>query len=226
MVYNFKDTTDDFNNIIDKLYIRQALAHLENEPGYIKAFFYGAGGQAFGPIPSLPKSPYTPSNASTNPYPFSPSAAAAILKANGWTVVPNGTDTCAKPGTGAGECGAGITGRPEAGVERHLGRRPGDHRRAGAGLGVRGQDGRDHDEPVVEQLQLHDQQLRRPRLTQDDQQVGDGGLRRVVTDSTYPTTFGVFNIAGSSNLGGYADPQADKLITDSISSPNPERGDR
>ena len=26
-----------------------------------------------------------------------------LLKANGWNVVANGTDTCAKPGTGSGE---------------------------------------------------------------------------------------------------------------------------
>ena len=77
-------------------------------PAYIKAFFYGAGGEGFGPVPSIPESPYTPSNALTNPYPFSDSAAAALLKANGWSIVPNGTDTCIKAGTGAGECGAGI----------------------------------------------------------------------------------------------------------------------
>jgi peptide/nickel transport system substrate-binding protein len=31
------------------------------------------------------------------------------LKAHGWNVVPGGTDTCAKPGTAPGECGAGIS---------------------------------------------------------------------------------------------------------------------
>jgi peptide/nickel transport system substrate-binding protein len=108
VTYNFKDTTGDFSNIIDKLYIRQAVAHLEDEAGYVKAFFYGAGGQAFGPVPSMPKSPYTPANALTNPYPFRTADAASILKANGWSVVPNGTDSCVKPGTGAGECGTGI----------------------------------------------------------------------------------------------------------------------
>src|SRR5262249_17782811 len=50
--YNFKDTTGDFNNIIKQLYIRQAIAHLEDEAGYIKAFYFGAGGQAYGPVPS------------------------------------------------------------------------------------------------------------------------------------------------------------------------------
>ncbi len=41
------------------------------------------------------------------------------------------------------------------------------------------------------------------------------------TDSTYPTTFGVFNSTGSSNLGGYDDPKADALIQASISSSDP-----
>ena len=52
--YNFADKTGDFNNIINQLYIRQALAHLEDEAGYIKAFFHGAGGLAYGPVPSVP----------------------------------------------------------------------------------------------------------------------------------------------------------------------------
>ena len=42
--YNFADKTGDFNNIISQLYVRQALAHLEDEEGYVKAFFHGAGG--------------------------------------------------------------------------------------------------------------------------------------------------------------------------------------
>ena len=100
--YNFADKTGDFNNIINQLYVRQALAHLENEEGYIKAFFHGAGGLAYGPIPSVPTSPYTPADALKNPYPYSVSTAASLLKSHGWNVVPGGTSTCAKPGTGAG----------------------------------------------------------------------------------------------------------------------------
>ncbi|MGH3274043.1 MAG: ABC transporter substrate-binding protein, partial [Streptosporangiaceae bacterium] len=106
--YNFKDTTGDFNNIIKQLYVRQAIAHLENEPGYIKAFFSGAAGQAYGPVPALPKSPYTPANAVHDPYPYSITAAANLLKSHGWTVTPGGTDVCSAPGTAANQCGAGI----------------------------------------------------------------------------------------------------------------------
>jgi peptide/nickel transport system substrate-binding protein len=108
VTYNFKDTTGDFNNIIKQFYIRQAFAHLEDEQGYINAFFHGAGGLAYGPVPAIPPSPYTPANATNNPYPFSVSDAVSILKAHGWTVNPGGTDVCSKPGTGAGECGDGI----------------------------------------------------------------------------------------------------------------------
>ena len=108
VTYNFLDKTGHFNNIIAQLYFRQALAHLQNEPGYIKAFFGGAGGLAYGPVPSIPASPYTPANAVKNPYPFSVPTAIKMLKSHGWNVVPGGTDTCAKPGTGAGQCGAGI----------------------------------------------------------------------------------------------------------------------
>lgn len=220
VVYNFKDTTGDFNNIIDKLYIRQALAHLEDEPGYIKAFFNGAGGQAFGPVPSLPKSPYTPANAATNPYPFSTADAASILKANGWTVVPNGTDTCAKAGTGAGECGAGIP----AGTKLEWGVIYGTNP---AILGEQVQDWASQAKTVGITMNLSSSNFNyqianyndpaSPKTINKWAMDDYGGF----TDSTYPTTLGVFNSAGSSNTGGYADPEADKLINASVSSSNP-----
>jgi peptide/nickel transport system substrate-binding protein len=219
VVYNFKDTTDGFNNIIDKLYMRQALAHLENEPGYVKAFFYGAAGQGFGPIPEAPQSPYTPSNASTNPYPYSPSAAAAILKANGWTVVPNGTDTCAKPGTGAGECGAGITAGQKLAWNVIYGTDP-------SIIGEQVQDWASEAKTVGITMNLSSSNFNymienyndpaAPKTINNWAMEDFGGE----TNSTYPTTYGVFNSTGSGNLGGYDDPKADSLISASISSPN------
>jgi peptide/nickel transport system substrate-binding protein len=220
VTYNFQDTTGNFKNVIDKLYIRQALAHLEDEPGYIKAFFNSAGGQAFGPVPELPKSPFTPANASTNPYPFSPSAAAAILKANGWTVVPNGTDTCAKPGTAAGDCGAGIPAGQKLEWSLVYGSDP-------AVLGEQVQDWASQAKTVGITMNLSSSNFNymitnyndpaSPK-TVDKWAMEDFGGE---TDSTYPTTLGVFNSTGSGNLGGYDDPQADQLIKASVSSPNP-----
>ena len=69
VVYNFRDTTGDFNNIIAQLYIRQALAHLEDEQGYIKAFFGGAGGLAYGPDPLRAQEPVYPGRRGNRPVP-------------------------------------------------------------------------------------------------------------------------------------------------------------
>ena len=41
------------------------------------------------------------------------------------------------------------------------------------------------------------------------------------TNSTYPTTFSLFNTGGSNQVGDYSDPQADQLINASITSPDP-----
>ncbi len=68
--YNFKDKTGDFNNIVNQLYFRQAMAHLEDQQGWITAFMHGAGAPAYGPIPAYPQSPYLPADAATDPYPF------------------------------------------------------------------------------------------------------------------------------------------------------------
>jgi peptide/nickel transport system substrate-binding protein len=218
IAYNFKDTTGDFNNIIDKLYIRQALAHLEDEQGYIKAFFDGAGGQAYGPVPAIPKSPYAPANALSDPYPFSTADAAALLKANGWTVVPNGVDTCAKPGTAAGECGAGIPAGTKLEWNIIYGTNP-------AVLGEQTQDWASEAKTVGIDMNLSSSNFdymianyndpSAPKMIDKWAMQDFGGF----TDSTYPTTFGVFNSTGSFNVGGYADPTADSDITASITSP-------
>jgi peptide/nickel transport system substrate-binding protein len=220
VTYNFKDTTGDFNNIIKQLYIRQAIAHLEDEQGYIKAFFYGAGGQAYGPVPSIPASPYTPKNAMTNPYPFSTDAAQKLLKDNGWNIVPNGTDTCAKPGTGPGECGAGIPAGTKLEWNLIYNTNP-------AVIGEQVQDLASQAKKIGMTINLSTSNFDYMIANYDDPSAPKninkwamedfGGF----TNSTYPTTFGVFNSQASLNVGGYADAKADQLITASINSSDP-----
>jgi peptide/nickel transport system substrate-binding protein len=218
VAYNFKDPTGDFNNIIKQLYVRQAIAHLEDQAGYIKAFFNGAGGQAYGPVPSIPQSPYTPANAMTNPYPFNPASAEALLKNNGWSIVPNGTDTCIKAGTGPGECGAGIPAGTK--LEWNL-----IYNTSPAVIGEQVQDLASEAKKIGMTINLSSSNFdfmianyndpSAPKTISKWAMEDFGGF----TNSTYPTTFGVFNSQGSSNLGGYADPKADSLITASINSP-------
>jgi peptide/nickel transport system substrate-binding protein len=218
--YNFADKTGDFNNIINQLYVRQALAHLQDEVGYVKAFFHGAGGLDYGPVPAVPVSPYSPSNALKNPYPFSVTAAANLLKSHGWHLVPGGVSTCAKPGTGAGECGSGIPAGTKLSFNLLYVNDPavyGEMLTAWAsdakkvGIAITLQSGTfDHVVDVADDPGS-------PK-TIDQWAMSDyGGF----TDEPYPTTFGIFNTTGSDNGGFWNNAEANKLINASVTGGNP-----
>jgi len=90
--------------ILRQLYIRQALQHLVDQPTWIKTFMGGIGVPVYGPVPLKPTNTYLGTHKLANPYPFSLSAATALLRAHGWTVHAGGKTTCATPA----KCGAGI----------------------------------------------------------------------------------------------------------------------
>lgn len=94
--------------IFRQLYIRQAMQHLINEAGYIDAFLPGYANPTYGPVPLRPLSNFVSSQQQQNPYPYDPATAVALLRAHGWQIAPNGTDTCVRPGSGTSQCGAGI----------------------------------------------------------------------------------------------------------------------
>jgi peptide/nickel transport system substrate-binding protein len=111
--FQFDYFEPNFNNptvgpILRQLYFRQAFQHLVDQLGWIHAYYGGLGVPTYGPVPASPANPYADAKASVNPYPFSVSTAASLLKAHGWKVVPNGLTTCAHPGIGAGQCGKAI----------------------------------------------------------------------------------------------------------------------
>ena len=157
--YNFKDKTGDFNNIVNQLYFRQAMAHLEDQQGWITAFMHGAGAPAYGPIPAYPQSPYLPADAATDPYPFNVATAVSLLKSNGWTVNPGGTDVCAKAGHRRRRLRRGHPGRHQAGVQLHLQHVSVADRRPGHRPRVEGVAGGHPHHAAGQQLQLHDPEL-------------------------------------------------------------------
>ncbi len=117
--YSFNYFPLNLNNptigpVFKQLYFRQAFQHLIDQNGWIDAFLDHTANPTYGPVPPSPPSPLVnTSSISTNPYPFSVSAAKALLVANGWKVAPGGTTTCTKPGTAVGDCGAGVkSGQP------------------------------------------------------------------------------------------------------------------
>jgi peptide/nickel transport system substrate-binding protein len=95
--------------IFQQTYFREALQHLVDQPGWISAFLNHTADPTCGPIPPAPASPLVSTSAvSSSTCAFSPSTAQKLLTDNGWKVVANGTTTCTKPGTAAGDCGTGI----------------------------------------------------------------------------------------------------------------------
>ncbi len=97
-------------SVFRQLYFRQVLQELVNQPGIISTYFKGYGVPTYGPVPVYPANSFlsTVERERGGPYPFNPPKAIATLRAHGWNVVTNGVSTCVRPGTAAGDCGAGI----------------------------------------------------------------------------------------------------------------------
>jgi len=106
--YNFDSTGDGGNAgaIFNQLYFRQAMQDLVDQTAYVSKLNHGYGVPTYGPVPVLPQNSFASSYEKSNPYPYSATKAKKLLSSHGWKVVPNGTDTCQKPGSGTGQCGA------------------------------------------------------------------------------------------------------------------------
>ncbi len=218
--YNFKDKTGDFNNIIAQLYVRQALAHLVDDQGWITAFMHGAGAPAYGPIPAYPRSPYLPADAATDPYPFSVTAAETLLKNNGWTVNPGGTDVCAKAGTATGDCGAGIPAGTKLAFNYVYSTAP-------TLIGNQAEDFVSKAKQAGVNIALSSSNFNYMIANYLDPSAPANENKWAMedfggeTEDPYATTFGLFNTGGPEQVGDYSNPTADSLINASISGGNP-----
>ncbi len=94
--------------IFSQLYFRQAMQDLVDQNAFITRAFAGFGYPTYGPVPVKPSSIFVNPMEQSNPYPYSPAAAVAVLKAHGWMVNEGGISTCTDAGDGSGQCGKGI----------------------------------------------------------------------------------------------------------------------
>ena len=92
----------------NQLYIRQAMQSLIDQPAYIKRIQLGYGTPTYGPVPAFPQTSFLDPAEKNNPYPYSPAAARKLLTGHGWTIPASGAATCARAGSGPGQCGAGV----------------------------------------------------------------------------------------------------------------------
>ncbi|HXP20453.1 MAG TPA: ABC transporter substrate-binding protein [Streptosporangiaceae bacterium] len=219
MPINFLNTTNHWNMVVAQLYVRQALAHLVDLAGYIKGVYHGYAAVADGPVPSVPISPFTPANATNPPYPFSVSAAKALLTAHGWKIV-SGTQTCESPGTGAANCGAGIPkGTPLSFTLVYNNGSPAitsedtayasDAKQAGIPVTLVGK--------TFNFILSNYYNLAAPHNKNKWWIEDFGGF----TQSLYPTTNSIFNTTGSYNIGSYSSAKANALINASVFGGNP-----
>jgi peptide/nickel transport system substrate-binding protein len=107
---NEQSTVSDHGAIFKQLYFRQALAYLMNQNAVLSGPLKGYGVTQNGPIGSYPATSWLSAQGKKGvAFPYDPAKAKTLLTSHGWSVAPQGTTTCAKPGTAAGDCGAGIT---------------------------------------------------------------------------------------------------------------------
>jgi peptide/nickel transport system substrate-binding protein len=219
MYFNFKDKTNNFNNIIDKLYVRQALAHLQNEPAVIKGAFKNAAVQAYSTIASLPSSKYSKLAITSAIYPYSISTAKQLMASHGWTV-QGGALTCTSPGTGPKNCGANIPqgqkfsfeflyANQPAAISQQVEALSSAAKQLGIAITIK---------PYTFNQLIGIADTVNSPSTDDQWGMADfGGF----TGFLYPTADSIFNTTGSFDSGAYSNPAVDQAIHNSVFSTDP-----
>ncbi len=204
--------------MLSQLYIRQVLQHLTDQQGMITHFMHGQGTPIYGPVPVYPAgNPFIAGTSTQNPYPFSIATAESILKKNGWTVTPGGTDYCSN----AKGCGKGVPQDTQLSLNMiyssgsTLAQEDTDLFVSDAALaGVKINATQEDFNTVIAQVQAC---VKKDYGTPTcNWQLGEyGGL----SQSTFPSLAGVFNTGGGFNAGSYSNPTLDKLINESTVAP-------
>jgi len=224
--FGFNYLEPNFNNptagpIFRQLYFRQAFQHLIDQPGWISAYYNGLGLPTYSPVPARPANPYADARASVNPYPFSVPAARALLAAHGWRVVPNGVSTCARPGSGAGECGAGVkAGQPLQFTLMYPAGQPytdgsmADLQSAAKQAGIE-----------ISLNQVTSATIAAtilscaPGSAACNWQIGNYGTAWIFAPDHYPSGEEIFQTGALGNVNNYSDPAVDKLIVATTRNP-------
>jgi peptide/nickel transport system substrate-binding protein len=97
------------SELIGQQYIRQAINLADNQGGIDTTAYNGYAVPDCNPLPPVADPYQNDESCSTNAgYAANLAQGKALLTSHGWTVPAHGSATCTSPGTGTGECGAGI----------------------------------------------------------------------------------------------------------------------
>ena len=200
--------------IFRQLYFRQALQYTVDTPAISKNVYKGYGYPTTGGVPSLPKSPILAPDMSADQFPFSVSKAKSLLTSNGWDV-SSSPASCIKPGTGPGECGAGIKkgeklsfslkyASGSASLTTIMDALQSDAGKAGIKLSIQAVAG--------EQVTAVDTACKPSKSTPCTWQMGNWGGGWIFSPDFYPSGEDLFLTGSVANYGSYSDPRNDALI--------------
>ena len=203
--------------LVRQLYIRQAMEDVTDRPQIVSKIYDGYADPGNGPVPTTAFSQWSsPLEKSGGPYPYDPAKAVSLLKAHGWKVTPGGTSTCQSPGTGATECGAGITKGEQLSFQLlySAGTTTNDEMEAAI---------QSSSEQAGIKLSLKSEPFSTlassiGQCTASSHPASTCGWQLVDYGydpySLYPTGNSIFNTGGVNNLGGYSSPEEDSLINE------------
>jgi peptide/nickel transport system substrate-binding protein len=218
--FGFDYFEPNFNNpkvgpILRQLYFRQAFQHLVDQTGWIHAYYDGLGVPTYSPVPASPANPYADSRASVNPYPFSVPAARSLLAAHGWKIVPGGVTTCARPGSAANECGAGVkAGQPLEFTLMYPSGLPYTDNSMADLQSVARQVGIEISLDQVTQSTIASTiEPCSPSSPACSWEIGQYGTAWLFEPDHYPTGDEIFQTGALGNVNNYSDPAIDNLIT-------------
>ena len=200
---------------INQLYVRQALESSIDQATISKDAFKNYAVATYSALPL--STPTSESAKFPAPYPFNLTTAESDLTNNGWTL-NSGNITCTSPGTGSGDCGAGITGGEQLAlnVQWSSGSPSEDTEMNGIisdweSLGIKvNQSQATFDDVIFNCTSEYN-----PSTTQDICNWGGGWL---YAPDYYPSGEPLYLTGASSNYGNYSNPTMDSLIKATLSS--------
>jgi peptide/nickel transport system substrate-binding protein len=201
--------------IFSQLYMRQAMQDLIDQPLYIQKIFKGYATPTYGPVPVSPPNSYSSSLEKTNPFPYDPAKAKSLLVDHGWKVVPNGTDTCIKPGTATGDCGAGIPAGTPLKFEEQYSTGIATHTEEDTAIKASwATEGINVELSGASFNTVTSNAIACPSGCSWQLQEWNGGW--TFAPDYYPTGEELFELGSEANYGDYSDAQNQNLITDTI----------
>jgi peptide/nickel transport system substrate-binding protein len=223
-IYSINYFPMNFNNptvgpIFRQLYFRQALQYTVDQEGMIRYVYHGYAYPTTNGVPTLPRSLVLSPGARNDPYPFSIGKAKALLSAHGWDVSTD-PGTCVRPGSGVGECGAGISKGQQLSFDVKYANGTSylppimqalqsDAGLAGIQLNLSQQAG--------QQITANDISCTPAPGTPCDWQMGNWGAGWVFDPDYYPTGEELFLTGSVANYGSYSNKHDDAMISATIS---------